>query len=309
MQRKRVMRFIGNRPVPEPELFDRELLHPIRYFFGVDLGQRMAKSLSIADLREFSKTCPNPLTSDFGPEDKKVVTKELYLSSRTAAADAINHVMTTYGDIVRNLGLSFPVYELSKVEEEPQVDPERFEVNLTEPLVGWRRWEFTSYPSSGLGLRSFNAPFKWKPCEPFVAKCTAKERFPYHDHGKAKHQKELVPFEKCTCGIYAVDEIGSLPYLHYHNETLTVTGLVYGWGRYVRGEQGWRCQFAYPKEFHLRNYQADLIEPLKAFRVPIVIDEPIRIYNPEDEGYTNEYRPNEENRDLGTSPESGPTED
>jgi hypothetical protein len=159
--------------------------------------------------------------------------------------------------------------------------------------------------SSAAGLRSFNTTILWRPCQPLEAKCRA---FGWPST-KRKHNKDLVPTEDCTCGVYAVDDVAFLPGDDYHNAFNTITGTVYGWGRYVRGENGFRCQFAYPKEFHLRSFQTHLIEPLKAFSVPILIDQQLRIYNPEEEGYTNEYRPNETDRDLGTASDSSTTKD
>jgi hypothetical protein len=298
MQRKRVMRFIGNRPVPEPELF----VDPIDYIMGPNWGEQTPKSMLLEDLREFSKTCPNPLESDFGTVDKTVVGR-LYVPF--PKRDAIEHfVQMTYQDLVNSLTGFFSTIPPVKKEEKPKTDPEPFEVNLTEPLVGWRRWQW-SQPSMSVapGLRSLNITKLWHPCEPMVAKCCVG----MYAHSRS-HERALTPFENCTCGFYAVDNLADAPSAN-ESDVNIVAGLVYGWGRYVRGEDGWRSQFAYPKEFHLRSFQAHLIEPLKAFRVPILIDEPIRIYNPEDEGYTNEYRPNEADRDLGTSTESGTPED
>ena len=301
MQSKRIMRFIGNRPVPEPELFASN--DPMIYYLGVDWGQKTPKSMTFADLCEFSKTCPNPLDSDFRAIDKTDVVS-IYTPSR--ALDHLNKITNqTYGNLFR---ASFSDFFKEEYIEEKQEEPEQeqFEVNLTEPLVGWRRWTFEKpVMSSAFGLRSFNTTILWRPCEPLEAKCRAG----FSALMRIKHSKDLVPTEDCSCGVYAVDDVCDLPGMDYHNEVNVVTGTVYGWGRYVRGDNGWRCQFAYPREFHLRSFQMHLIEPLKAFRVPITIDEPLKVYSPEEEGYSIGNWTEEENRDLGASPDSGPQED
>jgi hypothetical protein len=250
------------------------------------LNRPVLKSMDYADLREFSKTCPNPLHSDFTAEtDPMRLSVPLhpredmfaYLSAvgMISCADAQKMLSATYQSM----------FQTEFVEEEAEQEPEReqFEINLTEPLVGWRHWTWSKPAmSAAVGLRSLNVTKLWKPCEAFEAKCHL--GWPRNTN----HRKDLVPTEDCTCGIYAVDGISDLPVMHRHSggEEL-ITGLVYGWGRYVRGENGWRAQFAYPAEFHLRSFQTQLIEPLKEFRVPILIDEPIKIYDPSEDGYEN----------------------
>jgi hypothetical protein len=64
-----------------------------------------------------------------------------------------------------------------------------------------------------------------------------------------------------------------------------VLGEVYGWGRYIRGDIGWRAQYAYPKCFYLKANQMNHVDFLRTFHVPIYIEQPIKIYNPEEDGY------------------------
>ena len=159
----------------------------------------------------------------------------------------------------------------------PPPEPE-FEVNMMECLVGWKGWNLA--PSDEL-LHSPSYQGTWHPDEPFKATCPSCGTPP----------AKVVVYERHTCGIYATDGFsGAKAYG-------TIRGQVYGWGRYVRGDKGWRSQFAYPKSFHLTSDQANFIEPLKKYHVPIFIDEPLRVYDPEEEGYG--YGNTEENRDSG----------
>lgn len=84
-------------------------------------------------------------------------------------------------------------------------------------------------------------------------------------------------------------------------------GEVYGWGRYVRGEDGWRSQFSYPKAFHLRKDQSHRVDMLKQYKVPIYLDTPLNVYDPQEEGY--ESRDHQASRSVGTHQEPDADED
>ena len=302
---KRVMRFVGNRLVPEPNLFDpTEIM--LGQIFGVDWGQKIPTSMNLADLRKFSKTCPNPLTSDFSDSSDPGT---VFIPKKTNSA--IDNVIFAHLSALATYPASGfdPTY--NGIEREPKPEPveEPFEVNLTEPLVGWRRWVFTKPAMSAVSsLRSLNSPLNsqraWKPLQAIEAKCTI-ERGSW---GRVDHQSCCIPSEHCTCGIYAVDDPRYLPDPNIE-ESVVIIGSVYGWGRYVRGENGWRAQFAYPKEFHLRSFQKHLIEPLRAFGVPIFCDEVVKVFNPEDEGYTNGNWTPKEDGNQRTAENPDPEED
>jgi hypothetical protein len=306
--RKRVMRFIGNRSVPEPDLYAKD---PIEFIMGIDWGQDIPKSMSFEDLREFSKTCPNPLTSDFPAPDGTNLPGQLLIKSLRTDDLLDNLTYQLFQMLTRSVHSVFPFYgdtvdDGSKLEEQPPelVDKEPFEMNLAEPLMGWRKWLYSQpLGSAAFALRSMNGTYAWKPCQAFTARCNVHSE-QWGAPMKHAHKKSLVPFDGCTCGIYAVDKIDNLP---DRENTQIVMGRVYGWGRYIRGNDGWRAQYAYPAEFRLRSYQQHLIEPLKEFRVPIFIDDPLQIYNPEDDGYGNWAQ--ETHRDFGAAPEPGATED
>jgi hypothetical protein len=88
-----------------------------------------------------------------------------------------------------------------------------------------------------------------------------------------------VPAEHHTCGIYSSDSKSTA------EDYGDVLGKVYGWGRYIRHEGGWRAAFAYPNCFFLREEQMNLVDVLKKYHVPIYVSQTMRIYDPAEEGY------------------------
>jgi hypothetical protein len=169
-------------------------------------------------------------------------------------------------------------------EPSPAPPPEPpYEVNMMEALVGWKSWDISI--AEGLKTRGHVWPFD----EPLEAICLP-PRGPCYE----------IPNEQCTCGIYAADSKNDAK---AHNEIL---GLVYGWGRYVRGTDGWRAQYAYPKCFWLED-QFECIDTLKKYHVPIYVSQPTLIYNPEEDGY--EHRGEEENWNIRAIEESTAAEE
>jgi hypothetical protein len=160
-------------------------------------------------------------------------------------------------------------------------------VNMMEALVGWKAW---AYSAAKMSIRTRGVV--WPYDSPLAARC---------EHGACKFPD--LPNESCGCGIYSGDRDTAMEYY----ETGDVFGQVYGWGRYVRGDNGWRAQLAYPKCFYLKAGQANLIEGLRLYHVPIYIEQPQLIYNPEEDGY--EYRREEADGDCRAFEESTPAED
>jgi len=200
--------------------------------------------------------------------------------------------MTYYGDlwlptnyvnlkILHGLGwISAHASFTDVADPEPAPAEEDYEVNLTEPLVGWRWWHVIKLKdekgrhNGKVILSSINIEDYWPYLIPLMAQC---------DPIRARGCKKP-PNDNCTCGIYALD--GGREY-STPNDDSCIIGEVYGWGRYVRGNKGWRAQWAYPKSFYLSQHQVELIEPLKAYRVPITIAQPLTIYDPSEDGYDN----------------------
>jgi hypothetical protein len=192
-------------------------------------------------------------------------------------------------------------FDFSSADTEPSPPPPEpeFEVNLTEALVGWKRWLFD--PRQRVLVTSHK--LLWHPLQQVTAVC-------YGNSYNFLHNRRLCPkspVESCTCGIYAVDSEDGIP--DYGDGLITIDGEVYGWGRYVRGDVGWRAQFAYPKSFMLTDGQSRdeaLCLALMEYRVPISARKPVKIYNPEDDGYAGGQ--NAENWDSRTDSESGAAE-
>lgn len=165
---------------------------------------------------------------------------------------------------------------------------EKFEVNMVEALVGWKGWSINNDKL----LSAYSS--MWLPEKPFEAKC-----------GNGGNCKS--PNVACTCGAYAADKRETA-----HAGKGKVLGQVYGWGRYVRADSGWRAQFAYPKSFFLMEDQVEWIEILKPYRVPIYITQPFKIYDPTEDGYEGEDDGDwkaEEDRHSGAGQESDAEED
>jgi hypothetical protein len=232
---------------------------------------------------------PNPLFSNMELQPSGLWTPKPTADDVIASLFAMKsfqaQVPITYGSLMQ--AILGGAGSAAAPAEEPALPPEpAFEVDMMEPLVGWRRWRAVG--PNGAVLSSINSPSVWHPLEAFEAKCRHAE----HDD---------VPRLYCTCGIYALDREGE--YDMYY-----VLGEVYGWGRYVRGNGGWRAQFAYPKAFHLLPEQVNYMESLKRFRVPIDVWEKNPKYDPREDGY-GEYRGSNAHGSLGADRDSNSTED
>ena len=103
-----------------------------------------------------------------------------------------------------------------------------------EPLVGWRYWLVVGGRLGSVSLRRF----LWEPDRPLRASCMT--------GGHA------APAEGCDCGIYAAPDLDSL---RRHGLCLSPGGLVVGqvevWGTVVTADDGFRGEYAYPKELLL----------------------------------------------------------
>lgn len=222
---------------------------------------------------DFSKSVPNPLFSDF--EEKSAPG---YLVRSDKPEDG------TYASIVRDLTWSFERDEIQP-KQPPKEEP--FETNLTEPLIGWRTWNLANGKLASL----YHQERPWEPDVPFHATCR-----------EEKCTESPTTFH--TCGIYATDAYAGIR--DYEGES-EVIGMVLGWGRYVRGGDGWRAEYAYPAKFLIGREQIGLVDDLKKYHVPIYIWEPMRMYDPKEDGY--EYWNHEENWNFGAGSESDASED
>ena len=113
---------------------------------------------------------------------------------------------------------------------------ERIETTLTflNCLVGERRWEIMKKDNE-IFLVSIVWHQRWPYMEPIEATC--------NESGHSKH-----PDFNADCGIHA--------YKSGHDTSLDVSvntfyGSVYLWGKMIEHENGYRSEFAYPKDFRL----------------------------------------------------------
>jgi hypothetical protein len=98
------------------------------------------------------------------------------------------------------------------------------------PIVGCRVWRWDE-----TGLKSVNS-IPWQPGIALAAKCVQ----------PSTHES---PQGDCRCGVYAAKTFGHLRRMRYTESERWIRGEVFLWGRMVEHEEGWRAQFAYPKNF------------------------------------------------------------
>jgi len=265
MRGTRILRYVGSREVPEAEVYD-----PVeRWAHRCEpISSQTFLGLDHVALRKIQNSIANPLFSDFEKREGAALFTPICPESESAL-----RWMQTQTPILYNMR---PV---EKVDPKPEVD---FEVNLMEPLIGWKSW----HADSGI-LKSNGGTFFWRPGKAAEALCGA---------GCTK-----VPAEHHTCGIYGAES--QLTAEGYGG----VLGQVYGWGRYIRHTGGWKAQYAYPRCFYLREEQMNLIEFLKAYHVPVYVEQPVKMYDPAEEGY-DEYWQTEAHRDFRTAEDSGASE-
>jgi hypothetical protein len=100
--------------------------------------------------------------------------------------------------------------------------------DFISPVVGYRVWQWDA-----AGLKSLNG-IVWCPGEAFTAQCKTQGCYE-------------APKSDCTCGVYAAKTLDHLRRIGYTQDRFQ--GEVWLWGTVVEHEDGWRAQFAYPKNF------------------------------------------------------------
>jgi hypothetical protein len=116
-------------------------------------------------------------------------------------------------------------------------------LDYISPIIGYRVWQWDI-----TGLKSLCGE-PWHPDQPLAAACRVYNTGTIVGRAEAAHGGHHVPQADCTCGVYAAK---SLEHLHqFGYERYGIYGEVYLWGTLVEHEQGWRAQFAYPKNLYL----------------------------------------------------------
>lgn len=177
-------------------------------------------------------------------------------------------------------------------------------ITVSEALIGWKAFCI----DDGV-LRSASQNTEWIPDQPLVARCND-GRLKTECTAKGLHS----PLMHCSCGIYGGDSRkaaeeylggGSLnPQITSGNKFLAT---IAGWGKYVRHNTGWRCQYAYPQHFYLKQEQEHFVPILRKFHVPISVETPFQVYSPEEDGY--EHWTQEAYRNRGAAADSAATEE
>lgn len=100
-----------------------------------------------------------------------------------------------------------------------------------EPIIAWRAWQ-----PSGKQLKAIGQGMAWPAKKPMKAKCVS----------RGGHK---APEMQCECGIWAFRDLETLlPAADSYASQDLIVGSVYLWGRVIECENGYRAEFAYPKE-------------------------------------------------------------
>jgi len=112
--------------------------------------------------------------------------------------------------------------------------------DFISPIVAHRVWKW-----GATGLNSLNGE-QWLPDRAVEARCRVA---PAARHVLVVDRPTEVPDRNCTCGVHAAKNLEHLRQLGYTDRG--ICGEVYLWGKVVEHTQGWRAQFAYPKNLVL----------------------------------------------------------
>jgi hypothetical protein len=122
-------------------------------------------------------------------------------------------------------------------------------------LTGYRAWRVPMFENV---LTSMSMSTKWLPCKRMEAVCAG----------------DVCGGIECSCGVYAYKDAPTFrnandDWLLARHRLLTIIwGEVYLWGRVLECEQGYRAQYAYPKNFMDTGTFAKQMAAI--YRVPLV---------------------------------------
>ena len=122
-------------------------------------------------------------------------------------------------------------------------------------IVGWRGWSVKKRLDE-LRLEGIGMSHIWTPKKPEEATCKVGTGFnqmlsrAWGQDGPV--ETNPAPGMKCTCGIWAFRTLEEFQAMAQQYE-VDVVGQVYLWGRVLECENGFRAQYAYPKELWLMN--------------------------------------------------------
>lgn len=126
-----------------------------------------------------------------------------------------------------------------------------------DPLEAWRAWKIDIEMVDGkpeIVLASINqkigeSPFYWHARKVMTGICNGNR---VDDHPDSE-----TPYEKCGCGIHALDtplflaKAGYVSFIGPQREKF-VWGELQMWGKVIKGSTGIKAQYAYPSKFYIR---------------------------------------------------------
>lgn len=157
---------------------------------------------------------------------------------------------------------------LSGVEAR-KVQPKLVIPDLTTCLVGWRGWRVTA-AGDGYRLQALGRNEIWSPKKPIAAEC--REDYMtmsiFSSWGEPDNTKPHdCPSKDCHCGVWAFRSLDEFKKMAESYHSTVVVGQVYLWGRVLECENGYRAQYAYPKELWLFNEEHESLGWI--YNVPI----------------------------------------
>ena len=122
-------------------------------------------------------------------------------------------------------------------------------------IVGWRGWSVKKRLDE-LRLEGIGMSHIWTPKKPEEATCKSGS-FGYRlsavwGDTPSELEAHFAPHKDCTCGIWAFRTLEEFQAMA-QQYSVDVVGQVYLWGRVLECENGFRAQYAYPKELWLMN--------------------------------------------------------
>lgn len=109
--------------------------------------------------------------------------------------------------------------------------------DYSHTLTGWRGWAINSKGQ----LSALGSHAAWKPKKAVAARCTNEKGHP-------------APAKSCQCGYWSFNSLDTLTEaMRDYARVVAVIGQVEIWGRVIECTNGWRSEYAYPKELWLIN--------------------------------------------------------
>jgi hypothetical protein len=132
----------------------------------------------------------------------------------------------------------------------PEPTPAR-SPDYVHTLTAWRGWAVCAGQ-----LESLGTDFDWVPKRAQNAHC--------------QHENHVAPAMNCGCGFWSFKSLELLTEaLKGYMDTVMVIGTVEIWGRVIECENGFRSEFAYPKELWLLDEDNDLSQLSWKYGVPV----------------------------------------